>query len=144
MKRTALIILSAIYVLFSTGMHVEIDKCCEKLASIWILEVGDQNCQKNVAESSCCSHHTPCGDDQEIPGHKDCDTFDIILSIEESHRVPVKLMIDDFKVEFQPEFVEPFYIEQNLTSDWIYVRKDHHPPDPLPIYLLNSSLTYYG
>lgn len=143
MKRSALIILSAIYVLFSTGMHLEIDKCCDKLASIWIVEFGDDSCSKYSDLPSCCSHSTPC-EEEEIPGHKGCDKVDIVLTIEDSHRVPVALSIDQYysvAVSIKIEKIVPVF---SKPSKIINVRKDHHPPDPLPTYILNSSLTYYG
>ena len=149
MNRILVIALAGFYFLFALGTRVEVDACCQALSSVMGVEWNEGSCSAHAPEvPTCCAHSTSCDSEHEVPaedpGHKDCDTFDIVLALEDEHRVPVEAAW-----KFIPMPVEletPILAKEALVfaeNDEVFT-SDIPPPDPLGKYIQFSSLITYG
>ena len=123
MKRTALILLTAIYTVSCLGMSVNRFYCCGKLASVSYSLGATENGDKFAKKKNCCDH--------EKQSFKIKDSHFSAASISLNHPVPA---------------IDPSFI--NLANEPIVsiihtkiVYKGNAPPghSDIPIYTLNCA-----
>ena len=123
MKRTALILLTAIYILSCLGMSVNRFYCCGKLASVSYSLGATENGDKFAKKINCCDH--------EKQSFKIKDSHFSAASISLNHPVPA----------IDPSFIslanEP--IVSIIHTKIVY--KGNAPPghSDIPVYTLNCA-----
>ena len=123
MKRTALILLTAIYIISCIGMSVERFYCCGKLASVDYTYGAGDNASQTGKKNKCCDH--------QKQSFKVKDSHFIAASISLNHPVPAIV----------PSFVnlvnEP--VVSILHTQIVY--KGNAPPgrSEIPVYILNCA-----
>lgn len=142
MRKRLAYILSAFYLVFSLGMTLEIDKCCLVIASICGLELSHDDCKSH--SKTCCSAKKSCDHENKKDGHKDCDKVQLNLTLEDEHRTPSMLSFNWVRIQIKielPKASKSFYSQKDKI---LFIPKEKVPPEPHPLYLMNSSLTFYA
>jgi hypothetical protein len=123
MKRTALLFLTAIYLLSSLGMSVDRFYCCGKLASVSYSIGAAENGDKSAKKDNCCDHQKQS------------------FRIKDSHFSAASISINHPAPAIVPSFIslvnEP--VVSILHTQIVY--KGNAPPghSDIPVYTLNCA-----
>ena len=123
MKRTALILLTAIYLLSCLGMSVNSSYCCGKLASVKLSYGATDNNKKAAAKRNCCRN--------EKHGFKVKDNHISITPFSLSH--PTLALIPSLIIAYQ------YNIGSLLFADLVYGSNAPPAYAYLPAYTLNCT-----
>jgi len=124
MKRTALLFLTAIYLLSLVGIGVNRFYCCGKLASVTLTyAVADDGGNPSAKKDNCCKH--------EIKNFKVKDSHFNTLSVSFNHPAP----------SIVPAFVYAEHENVALILSAKIAYESHAPPDKpaVPIYTINCA-----
>ncbi|HWD86778.1 MAG TPA: hypothetical protein VG367_01545 [Mucilaginibacter sp.] len=124
MKRTALILLAAIYFVSCTGMSVDRSYCCGKLISISSsFGAGDNSNSTSAKKDKCCGH--------EQQSFKVKDSHFSVVSLSLNHPLPAII----------PSFIsvadEP--VISVLHTKVVYKRNAPPGHSDIPVYTLNCA-----
>ena len=124
MKRIALILLTAIYLLSCVGMGVNRFYCCGKLVSVTLIYGASDNTSKESGKkNNCCKN--------EKQSFKVKDSYFSIVSFSLGHPLPAII----------PSFISP---NDELSTNQLHTKivyKGNAPPghSDIPVYTLNCA-----
>ena len=124
MKRTALILLTAIYLLSLVGIGVNRFYCCGKLASITLTyAMPDNNPKEKGANDNCCKHEKQS------------------FKVKDSHFSAATSALDHPAPVLIPSFVMPFHEPALTQVQTKIVYNSNAPPghSDTPAYTLNCT-----
>ena len=123
MKRTALILLTAIYIVSCMGMSVNRFYCCGKLASVSYSLGANENGDKSAKKDNCCDH--------QKQSFKVKDSHFSVASFSLNHPLPAIIP------SFNNLVTEP--VVSILTAKIAY--RGNAPPglSDIPVYTLNCA-----
>ena len=123
MKRTALIILTAIYIISCLGMSVNRFYCCGKLASVSYSLGATENSGKSARQDKCCDH--------QKQSFKVKDSHFSVVNLSLSHPFPA-IIPSLFSIAEEP-------VVSILAAKIVY--KGNAPPghSAIPVYTLNCA-----
>lgn len=128
MKRFTAIFLTAIYLLASVGVAVNVHYCGEKVAFVKLYTGASCLCGDDLEEEGCCHDETvmfQLEDEQRSVSHN----FEFNSDWTALQIVEAPVVHDPLPES--PSNINPAYL-------------DGPPPPDLPVWLTNCSLTYYG
>lgn len=123
------------YLVLSTGVHVHIDTCCDIVQNTLMTALPIDCCASETEEMVSCAESS-CGD------HKSCPTEQIDIQLDEDFLANAPLIIalevTDHECAKEIDAAAQALEQQKATCSGA------DPPPPYPVYILHSSLVYYG
>ena len=134
MKRIAVISVASLYLLLSVGMYLHVDRCCETISTLFIVEIESDCCKKVVPPSSSCAD-TGCGD------HSSCPTEEIYLLFDEDTLTSNGITVSQLH---SMVISEPSDFDTQKSKSTKELPLDEEGPPDERLFLLHSSLILYA